>query len=132
MVWQNCLSRLLFLDSSVCLLFLGQETVASGKSIGNIVGVDYLTSCTSRKCGRCDRRRSPARVAATAGLVAGQCPINEDSLTWLPRTSSPIQSSSTYHHHHQPQATATRCTIINEIITNINYIRISESNNVHT
>ena len=62
-----------------------------------------LTSCTSRKYGRCDRRRSPARVAATAGLVAGQCPINEDSLTWLPRTSSPIQSSPTYHHHHQPQ-----------------------------
>ena len=49
----------------------------------------------------------PARVAATAGLVAGQCPINEDSLTWLPRTSSPIQSSSTYHHHHQPQARGT-------------------------
>ena len=87
-----------------CLFTIfGKKTVALSRSVGNIAGVDYLTSCTSRKCGRCDRRRSPARVAATAGLVAGQCPINEDSLTWLPRTSSPIQSSSTYHHHHQPQ-----------------------------
>ena len=31
-----------------------------------------------------------------------------------------------------PGNSATRCTIINEIIMNINYIRISDSNNFHT